>query len=142
MSKVSEDEAYYKLAQAGEFIRKIENDKELLGLIKMMIENGLTEQAPVTAMWDAVKGLLSMIGIQINKPSEPIGDIRELTTAEIDFRREHWECSDPYHYYRDGVRHCTECGKCGHRKGDSSHLCKCGACHTEYTGEKCPSCGK
>ena len=36
-------------------------------------------------MWDAVKGLLSMIGIQINKPSEPIGDIRELTTAEIDF---------------------------------------------------------
>ena len=48
MSKVSEDEAYYKLAQAGEFIRKIENDKELLGLIKMMIENSLTEQVPVT----------------------------------------------------------------------------------------------
>ena len=45
MSKVSEDEAYYKLAQAEEFIRKIESDKELLGLIKMMIENGLTEQA-------------------------------------------------------------------------------------------------
>jgi len=141
MTSISEDEAFYKIAQAGEFIRIIETNKELLDLIKIVIENGLTEQAPCTAIWTGLKPLLSVIGIQINKPSEPIGDIRELSTSDINWRREHWECSDPYHYYRDGVKHCTECGKCRKSKGDG-HQCRCGECHTEHSGKNCPNCGR
>jgi hypothetical protein len=141
MAGISEDEAFYKIAQAGEFIRKFETDKQLIDLIKMMIEGGLTEQSPASTTWTGLKGLLSMIGIQINKPSEPIGDIRELSTSNINWRREHWECSDPYHYYRDGTKHCTECGKCRKSKGDG-HQCKCGECHIEHSGKNCPNCGR
>ena len=109
-----------------------------LGL-DMTIKLGLEEMGDPVAVWESLRNTLSIIGIQINKPSEPIGDIRQLTGKELQWRYENWPCSNPYHYYQTGTKHCQECGQCGKGKGDG-HQCTCRECLTEYSGANCPHC--
>jgi hypothetical protein len=142
MGAIDEDEAIYKIMMAEHYISIIQDSPELINLIKTHINLGSSGQVPHTNAWGAVKPLLGIIGLQINKPKEPIGDIRELTGEKIKWRYENWSCSNPFHYYQDGTKHCGDCGACGHSKGDGKHDCICPEDQTEYRGENCPKCGR
>jgi len=142
MAQMSEDEAIYKIMMAEHYLKTIkEQFADLSENYNLHINIGLKEGNDPVPIWGSLKTLLSIIGIQINKPSEPIGNIRELTGKEIQWRYENWTCSNPYHFYQTGTKHCTECGCCGRRKGDG-HQCKCFECDIEHSGSNCPNCGR
>ena len=142
MGNIDEDEAIYKIRVAEHCMNKIQNSPGLMNAINLHIKLGLSEESKPAVVWEALKTLLGIIGIQINKPKQPIGDIRELTGEKIKWRYENWSCSNPYHYYQDGTKHCGDCGACGHHKGDGKHDCICPEDHTEYRGKNCPKCGR
>ena len=93
MGAIDEDEAIYKIMMAEHYISIIQDSPELINLIKTHINLGSSGQVPHTNAWGAVKPLLGIIGLQINKPKE-LEEIERAQRASDNYLPKRRESAD------------------------------------------------
>ena len=132
---MDDDEARWRILEAVSAIGSIKQSIEHLDTIVNTVAANQFDDEPQNA-WKVLRMVLGTFRITIRKSPERITDLDELSGAEIAWRYNFWECSDPL----CTKRHCRECGK--HGKYGGGHLCKCQECLTDYDGLVCPKCGR
>jgi len=124
MTDCSDEEARWKIAELAKTLALIESQ---LPILRTMIGGIGSGSAPIQGQWRTMHAMTSTLNIVIQKPTERPESLDDLPGMEILKRTEFRSCHDAL----CAKPHCTEDGKCGHKKHDG-HRCKCPVCGLEY----------
>ena len=115
MVEISEEEAIWRLNEFAKAIHFIESQIEgVKGAVRMVEQTDLS----VVRQWSIVHDYAKALKITIRKRPEKVTSYEQLTLKEIWSRVEFRSCHEGLCPHS----HCTECGQCEARLGDS-HDC-------------------